>query len=135
MPYWKRFIFLAVALIANVLTSNAQADSLGGIVVSVDTQSGQLVVKDKTKMTNRNFQVPKNTQITVDGKTAQLNRVEEGQSVTVFFTGTSASRLIVRNEKKTDDDATPTKPTKPEPKVTGAGKTPPRGTEIGRAHV
>ncbi len=113
MSTFKRFFCVLLAMTASLLPQFVHAaETLTGTVVSVDVQGGKIVVKDKTKMTNRSFQVPKNTQLTVDGKASTLNRVESGQTITVFFTGNSASRLIVRNEKK-DDDATPAKPATP----------------------
>lgn len=126
MSYLGRLLcwFLTV-MVSLVSVVGLAAETLSGSVVSVDAQGGRLVVKDKAKMTNRSFQVPKTTQLTLDGKTASLNRVEAGQSITVFFTGNVASRLIVRSEKKDDSDA-PAKPT-PTPKANiSTTKTPPK---------
>jgi len=132
MSHLKRVVLTLLAVLASALPLVASAaETVSGSVVSVDAQGGRIVIKDKSKMTNRSFQVPKNTQISLDGKTALLNRVEAGQSVTVFFTGNVASRLIVRAEKKDEGSAVSAKPMpmptpKSEPKVASIPKTPVR---------
>lgn len=133
-----RRVMLCLACWLLSMHSASAVDSLTGTVVSVDATGGRMVVKDRAKMTNRSFQVGKSAQISLDGKTVLLNRVEAGQTVTVFYTATIASRLLVRSEKKETPEQT-NKPesnpnSKPEPKPTPGSKTPAK-TSVSRADV
>jgi outer membrane protein assembly factor BamB len=88
-----------VVIMAVFMSASAMADVFSGTVVSVSATSGRLVVKARSSETNRSFKVSKNARITVDGKKNYLSRVKVGQSVSVFYSGASATRLIVRAAK------------------------------------
>jgi outer membrane protein assembly factor BamB len=106
-----RFCRVALALfLTGLIASNALADVFSGTIVSINATSGRLVVKARSTAINRSFKIAKSARITVNGKKNYLSRVKVGQSVSVFYTGGTATRLIVRAPKKTSKLVTNPKP-------------------------
>ena len=90
---------LAVAVLM-IGARSTLADVFSGTVVSVSGSTGQIVVKSTTKGINRSFQLSRSARISLDGKSSFLSSIKPGQTVSVFATGTSATRLIVRTSKE-----------------------------------
>lgn len=111
---------LAVAVLA-ASAGTTLAEVFSGTIVSYSASSGRLVVKSTTKGINRSFRVQKNTRVSLDGKSASLIRVKPGLTVSVFVSGSNATRLIVRTPKA-GSKTTKKKTTRP------GSTTPPRTT-------
>lgn len=110
-------LFAMLACFAGI---DARADVFSGTIVSVDAAAGRVVVKARSQDVNRSFSVTKSAQVTIEGKTALLAKVKPGQTVSVFYTESVASRLIVRDakdeEKPADEPVKPKPTTKPDPR-------------------
>lgn len=121
---------LAVTFFSASATA-AFADVFSGTIVSYSASSGRLVVKSTTKKTTRQFRVAKSVRVSLDGKTSSLFRVKPGQSVSVFASGSNATRLIVRSPKSGSSTTTKpktTRPTTPRTTTTPSRTTPSRTT-------
>lgn len=137
--------FLVACLAVTVLSATATAafaDVFSGTVLSYSASTGRLVVKSTTKKTTRQFRVAKSVRVSLDGKSSSLFRVKPGQSVSVFASGSNATRLIVRSPKtgsststtkpKTTGTTRPTTPgSTPSPTRTTPSRTTPGTTDSG----
>lgn len=117
MRVTRIFRSVLALVVATALTSVAQADVFSGTVVSINPTSGRLVVKARSKATNRSFRLAKSVRITIDGKKAYISKVKPGQTVSVFYSGSNASRLIVRRRKESPKPVVD--PVKPKTSTTG----------------
>lgn len=138
---------LIACLAAAVLMIGARstlADVFSGTIVSISGNTGRIVVKSTTKGINRSFQLSKSARVSLDGKSSFLSRIKPGQTVSVFASGSRATRLIVRSPKsgstpppgkigsagtsKTKPSDSPTKTTTRPPRTTSrtTTTTPPR---------
>jgi outer membrane protein assembly factor BamB len=122
---------LAVAVLM-IGARSTLADVFSGTIVSVSGNTGRIVVKSTTKGINRSFQLSSRARISLDGKSSFLSRIKPGQTVSVFASGTRATRLIVRTPK--DGSTSPagkigtagTSKTKPSGSTTKKTTRPPR---------
>lgn len=88
----------------------ASADVFSGTIISYSASTGRLVVRSTTKKTTRQFRVAKSVRVSLDGKSTSLFRIQPGQTVSVFASGSNATRLIVRTPKAESSPSTPKPP-------------------------
>ncbi|MFP6762485.1 MAG: PQQ-binding-like beta-propeller repeat protein [Planctomycetaceae bacterium] len=112
-PLYRQSLVAGFAGLMLLFSASASlAAVFSGTIISVSPSSGQIVVKSTTRGINRSFRVSKSARVSLDGKTAFLSRVRPGQTVSVFASGTNATRLIVRRPKSPSKSITDT-PTRP----------------------
>ncbi len=115
---WTRtriLCLLAFVACVGTLSNTASAEVVAGTVVSVSPRSNRLVIKLRSKETNRSLRLSSDTRVLIDGKKGFVSRLKPGQSVYAFVSESYVTRLNV----KSTSAATP----KPEPKKTTSSST------------
>lgn len=116
----RRLMILCVWLFCGLMIAPAAwAAGTSGTIESVSADRKKITVKPTGDKPKRVFSVPDGVKMTLDGKTAKLGDLKEGQQITVFTNSSdTVTSVIVRNEKeKTTAPAPATPPTpKPTPK-------------------
>lgn len=99
--------------------SVAWAAGTSGTIESVSADRKKITVKPTGDKPKRVFTVPDGVKMTLDGKSAKLSDLKEGQQISVFTNSSdTVTQVIVRNEKEKAAAAPATPPTpKPTPKT------------------
>lgn len=93
-------IALAALLITVIAVSPALANAVHeGKVVSVDDEDKKIVVLIKGS-DEREFKVDEKCEITLDGKKADLDKIEEGASVKLMTKKVKNAEVVVKIEAK-----------------------------------
>lgn len=121
----RRFTTLWVCLFCGLLMAPAAwAAGTSGTIESVSADRKKITVKPTGDKPKRVFSVPDGIKLTLDGKTAKLGDLKEGQQITVFTNSSDAvTQIIVRNEKEKSEApaTTPTPKSTPKTKKSEAG--------------
>lgn len=115
---WTRIrilCFLAVTACFSAVSDSASAEVVAGTVVSVSPRTNRLVIKLRSKETNRALRLSSDTRVLIDGKKGFVSRLKPGQSVYAFVSESYVTRLNVKSAVK------PT--STPEPKKSESGST------------
>ena len=101
-----------VILVSLNLVQTLWAAVVSGTVESVVADKKKIILKPSGDKPKQVFSVPDGVTITLDGKTAKLDELKEGQQLTVFTSSSGAvTKLIVRAAKASSEtSSTPTEP-------------------------
>lgn len=94
----NRFAVLLIALLVLVFVSPLLAAAVHeGKVVSVDDEDRKIVVKIKGS-DEREFKIDEKCEVTLDGKKAELEKIEEGASVKLMTKKVKNAEMVVKIE-------------------------------------
>lgn len=111
---WTRTrILCLVAFVGCVgtLPNTANAEVVTGTVVSVSPRSNRLVIKLRSKETNRSLRLSSDTRVLIDGKKGFVSRLKPGQLVYAFVSESYVTRLNVKSTSAATPKAEPKKTT------------------------
>ena len=111
---WTRIrilCFLAVTACFSAVSDSASAEVVAGTVVSVSPRTNRLVIKLRSKGTNRALRLSSDTRVLIDGKKGFVSRLKPGQSVYAFVSESYVTRLNVKSAVKPTSDPVPKKST------------------------
>lgn len=100
---WTRIrilCFLAVTACFSAVSDSASAEVVAGTVVSVSPRTNRLVIKLRSKETNRALRLSSDTRVLIDGKKGFVSRLKPGQSVYAFVSESYVTRLNVKSAVK-----------------------------------
>lgn len=100
---------LATFIGFGVCASSANAEVVAGTVVSVNSSGSRLVVKLRSKETQRALKLSSDTRVLIDGKKGFVSRLKPGQQVYAFVSESYVTRLNVKSPvaSKTSSKAEP----------------------------
>jgi outer membrane protein assembly factor BamB len=111
---WTRIrilCFLGVTACFGAVSDSTSAEVVAGTVVSVSPRTNRLVVKLRSKETNRALRLSSDTRVLIDGKKGFISRLKPGQSVYAFISESYVTRLNVKSAVNPTPDPTPKKST------------------------
>jgi hypothetical protein len=106
------------AACVGALSNTASAEVVAGTVVSVSPRTNRLVIKLRSKETNRALRLSSETRVLIDGKKGFVSRLKPGQSVYAFVSESYVTRLNVKSAVNPTPDPAPKKGTSGSSKTT-----------------
>jgi len=100
----------------SVTASSANAEVVAGTVVSVSSGGNRLVIKLRSKETQRALKLSSDTRVLIDGKKGFPSRVKPGQQVYAFVSESYVTRLNVKSTSASKSAST----SKPAPSSTAS---------------
>lgn len=116
----RRFtVFLVCWICGLLIAPSVWAAGTSGTIESVSADRKKITVQPAGDKPKKVFSVPDGVKITLDGKTAKLSDLKDGQQISVFTNSSdTVTQIIVRNEK--EKSAAPA--ASPTPKSSPKGK-------------
>lgn len=116
------------------MANSASAEVVAGTVVSVSSRTNRLVIKLRSKETNRALRLSSETRVLIVGKKEFVSRLKPGQSVYAFVSESYVTRLNVKSTSASTPKTPPKKttpsstfgPTKTSTSKPSKASTPPR---------
>lgn len=118
----QRFTILWVCLFCGLLVASpVQAAGTSGTIESVSADRKKITVKPTGDKPKKVFTIPDGVKITLDGKSAKLGDLKEGQQISVFTNSSDTVTSVISRNEKEKSDAPATTPV-PAPKSSPKSK-------------